>query len=105
MLILHQFLKNVIRRTVTYCRSISTFSNFSKVFEILIYTQVNSFLESELSKCLADFLKNHNTSNAFLKIIELWCSVLNKGDKVKAVAMDLSKAFDRLNRRLILREL
>ena len=41
--------------------SISTFSNFSKTFEKLIYTQINSCMESKFLKYLASFRKNYNT--------------------------------------------
>ena len=39
----------------TYYRPIMTLSNFSNVFEKMIYAQVNSFMESKLSKYLAGF--------------------------------------------------
>ena len=38
---------------------ISTLSNFSKIFEKLIYSQVNSYMEPKLSKYLAGFRRNH----------------------------------------------
>ena len=42
-----------------------TFSNSSKVFEKLIFTQINCFMEPKLSKYLARFRKSHNTRHAF----------------------------------------
>ena len=47
-------------------------------------------MEPRLSKYLAGIRKNHNTQHAFLKMM------LNKGNKVGAIAMDLSKAFNKL---------
>ena len=35
-------------------------------------------------------------------MIETWRAVLNKGNKVGAIVMDLSKAFDTLNHNLLL---
>ena len=81
---------------------ISTLSNFSKVFEKLIYNQINSFMEPKLSKYLAGFRKNHNTQHALLKMIQTCRSMLNKGAKVGAIVMNLSKAFDTLNLNLLL---
>ena len=37
------------------CRPIGTLSNFSKIFEKLIYNQINSYMEPKLFKCLAGF--------------------------------------------------
>ena len=78
-------------------RPISTLSNFSKIFEKLIYSQVNSYMEPKLSKYLAGFRRNHNTQHALLRMIESWRALQNKGQKVGAIIMDLSKAFDTLN--------
>ena len=86
----------------TNYRPISTLSNFSKVFEKMIYAQINSFMEPKLSKFLAGFRAKHNTQHALLKMIETWRAMLNKGNKVGAIIMDLSKAFDTLNHNLLL---
>ena len=96
MLILHQFSKKVIRRTdKTNYRPISTFSNFSKVFEKMIYAQISSFMEPKLSKYLAGLRAKHNTHHALLKMVETWRAMLNKGNKVEAIIMDLSKYLTR----------
>ena len=86
----------------TNYRPISTLSNFSKVFEKMIYAQINSFMEPKLSKFLAGFRAKRNTQHALLKMIETWRAILNKGNKVGAIIMDLSKAFDTLNHNLLL---
>ena len=78
-------------------RPISTLSNFSHVFEKLIYTQINSFMQPKLSKHLAGFRKNHNTQHVLLKMNKTWRSTLNKSNKVGAIVMDLLNAFDMLN--------
>ena len=48
------------------------------------------------------FRAKHNTQHALLKMIETWGAMLNKGNKVGAIKMDLSKAFDTLNHNLLL---
>ena len=75
-------------------RPISTFSNFSEVFQKSIYTQINSFMEPKLSRYPVDFRKNHNTQHALVKMIEIWDSMLNKYNKVGATVTNLSKSFD-----------
>ena len=53
-------------------RRISTLSNFSEIFEKLIYSQVNSYIEPKLSKYLAGFRGNHNTQHALLRMTVSW---------------------------------
>ena len=52
------------------CRSISTLSNFSKLYEKLIYSQGKSYMEPKRSKYLAGFCRNHNTQHPLLRKIE-----------------------------------
>ena len=58
-------------------------------------------MEPELSKYLAGLLAKHNTQHALLKMIETWLAMLNKGKKLGAIVVDLSKAFDMLNHNLL----
>ena len=51
-------------------------------------------MEPKLSKYLPGFRAKHNIQHALLKMIETWRAMLNKGNKVGAIIMDLSKAFD-----------
>ena len=86
-------------------RPISTLPNFLKIFEKVVYNQVSSFVKPKLSKYLVIFHRNHDTQYALLRMIETWCAILNKGPKVGAIIMDLSKAFDTLSHKLILKKL
>ena len=58
-------------------RPISTLSNFSKIFEKLIYNQIFEFMNPKLSKYITGIRKNHKTQHALLKVIETWRSKLN----------------------------
>ena len=71
----------------------------------MIYTQINSLMETKLSKYLAGFRAKYITQHAHLKMIETWRGMLNKGNKVGAIIMDLYKAFDTLNHNLLLYKL
>ena len=86
-------------------RPISTLSNFAKLFESIIYSQLNDYMENKFSKYLTGFRKNHNTQNSLLRTIESWKAKLNNGSKVGVIIMDLSKAFDGLNQDLLLAKL
>ena len=55
---------------MTNYRPVSTLSNLSKVFEKLIYSQINTYMSDKFSKYLTGFCKNHNTQHALLKMTE-----------------------------------
>ena len=87
-------------------RPVNTLSNQSKVFEKLIYPQINTYMIDKFSKYLTGFRKNHNTQHALLNMIENWKSNLNKGNIlfplfIGAIFMDLSKAFNTLDHSLL----
>ena len=85
-------------------RPISTLSNFTKLFESILFTQLNRYMQN-ISKYLTEFWKNHNMQNSLLRMIESWKVRLNNGSKVGVIIMDLSKAFDSLNHELLLAKL
>ena len=86
-------------------RSISTLSNFTKLFESILFTQLNRYMQNKFSKYLTSFRKNHNTQNSLLRMIESWKVRLSNGSKVGVIMMDLSKTFDSLNHELLLAKL
>ena len=46
---------------------ISNLSNFTKLFESILFAQLNSYMQSKFSKFLKSFRKSHNTHNSLLK--------------------------------------
>ena len=48
-------------------RPVSTLSNFSKIFEKLIYLQLNNYMQNKFSVYLTGFQKNYGTQHAVLK--------------------------------------
>ena len=64
-------------------RPLSTLSNFWKIFEKLIYTHSNSFMELRLLKYIGGFRKNHKNQHALLKMNETWGIMRNKGKKLE----------------------
>ena len=83
-------------------RPISILSHVSKIFEKLVFNQIEQYVETKFSKILTGFRKNHGTQNALIKMIELWKKALDEGNKIGAIFMDLSKVFDTLNHNLLL---
>ena len=86
-------------------RPVSTLSNLSKVFEDLIYSQINTNMKIKFFKYLIGFRKNQNTQYALLNMIENWKSNLNKRNKITATFMDLSKYFNTLDHSILIAKL
>ena len=59
-------------------------------------------MKNRFSSYLCGFRKNHKAQYSFLKIIVNWKKQLDNGEKVGVLFMDLSKAFDTINRSLLL---
>ena len=81
-------------------RPASVLSHVSKVFERIMYQQIEDFMKDKLSNLLTGFRKNHNTQHCLM--LERWKKTLHKGGYVCAIFMDLSKAFDTLNHKLLI---
>ena len=58
-------------------RPVNTLYNLSKVFEKLIYSQINTYMSDKFSKYLTGFRKSYNTQHALLNMIGNWKSNLN----------------------------
>ena len=86
-------------------RPVSLLSHMSKVFERILYNQLNDFMKDKLSNILTGFRKGHSAQHSLLIMIEKWKRALDENMKVGAIFMDLSKAFDTLNHRLLLAKL
>ena len=76
---------------------VSTLSNFSKIFEKLIYLQFNNYMQNKFSIYLTGLRKNHGTQHELLKMIEAWKTKLKMDHKVGVIYVDLSKVLDSLN--------
>ena len=59
-------------------------------------------MQNKFSIYLTGFRKNHWSQHALLKMIETWKTKLNVGQKVGVIDIDLSRAFDSLNRELLI---
>ena len=72
----------------------------SKVFQKILYNQLNDFMKDKLSNILTGFRKGHTAPHSVLIMIEKWERNLDENMKVGAIFMGLSKAFGTLNHRL-----
>ena len=70
-------------------RPVSILSHMSKVFERIIYKQIENFIKNKLSVKLCGFRKNHNTQHSLISMLEKWKVSLDKGEYVGVTFMDL----------------
>ena len=86
-------------------RPISLLPSISKVFEKIIYNQLEKFMNKKLSKHLCGFRKGYNTQHSLLYLLHKWQKCLHNRGKIGAILMDLSKAFDCLPHDLLIAKL
>ena len=58
---------------------VSILSHASKVFERIMYMQIDTFMRDKLSKLLTGFRKNHSTQHCLMSMLEMWKNTLDKG--------------------------
>ena len=86
-------------------RSVSVLPYMLKVFERIMYAQIERFIEDKLSKLFRGFTKNHSTQHCLIIMLEKWTNTLDKDAFVCVMFMDLSKAFDTKNHDLLIAKL
>ena len=88
-------------------RPISVLSFFSKVYEKIVYNHVLDFVDD--NNVLYDyqyrFRHSHSTQQAIITLIDRISKSLDKGDIAIIILLDLKKAFDTVDHRILLRKL
>ena len=82
--------------------AVSLLPRVSKVFERIIYKQINSYRENKLSKCLKGFRKSLGTQICLPPCLKNAKKAVDKTECVSVLFLDLSKAFETINHGLLL---
>ena len=64
--------------------------------------QIDTFMRDKLSKLLTGFRKNHSIQHCLMSMLKMWKIAMDEWGYVSAIFMDLSKAFDTLNHKLLI---
>ena len=88
-------------------RPVSTLPIFGKIFEKVIYSRLYGFLTSQgtLHELQFGFRKGHSTSHALNYSTHHIKQGLQRGDKVIGIFIDLSKAFDTIDHKILIHKL
>lgn len=90
----------------TNFRPVTVLPAFGKVFERIIHSQMMEYFEPIFYKYMFAYRKFHGCPNYALLVLTERCKEeIDKHNKIGAVTMDLSKAFDCLPHELILEKL
>ena len=77
---------------------VSVLPAISELFEKVLFDQLYASFTPILSWNMSGFLKRHSCATALIKLTDDWRSALNEKKDMGAIAIDLSKAFDCLQK-------
>ena len=86
-------------------RPISVIPTFSKIFEKLVYNRLLNYLTrySVLYQHQYGFRSNHSTSMAVLEMVDKITEAIDNNKFSLGIFIDLSKAFDTLDHKILLK--
>ena len=102
--IVPHFKKDSQLKKVNY-RPLTILLSLSKIFEHILHQQLADHFENIFHKYMFGYRKYHGCPTALLSLTEQWKEDLDKHNIIGTIAIDLSKAFDRLSHDLILEKL
>ena len=86
-------------------RPASILPHLSKIYERIIYKQIENSMDPKFSPYVCVFRKSFDSQYALFKMKETWKQHHGKGNQVGVLLMGLPKAFATMNRSLFLAKL
>ena len=86
-------------------RPVSILPSVSKIFETIMYNQIEKYMNQHLSEYLCGLRKGYNTQYCLTVTIEQWKKAVDKHNIAGGLLTDLSKAVDCLNHALLIAKL
>ena len=86
-------------------RPVSLLSVFSKVYEKVLKESLVSGMNEYASNYISAYRANYSTQHVLIRLLEEWREHLDNDEKVGAVLMDLSKAFNCIPHNLLIAKL
>ena len=83
-------------------RPINILSLLSKIFEKIMFDQSYIYMNNILNKLLCVFHKPYSTQNTIFQLLQAWQKELDNSGFIRALLMDLSKAYDCLPHDLLI---
>ena len=92
---------------MTNYRPISILPVFSKLLERIVYNRVYNYITEQklLFPKQFEFQSNHSTEHAIVEFVDNILKSFDKGDMTLGVFIDLSKAFDTVDHKILLQKL
>jgi hypothetical protein len=91
----------------SHLRPINMLPIYEKILEIAVHKQISQYFETNelLYKYQSGFRKNMSTEDALQLVISNWRNYLNNKNIVGAVMLDLKRAFETIDRKILLDKL
>jgi len=88
-------------------RPINKLPTYEKTLEIIVHRQLVDYLESNklLNECQSGFREKHSCETALQWTVSEWKKKIGRGKIVGVVFLDLRRAFELVNRKVLLRKL
>jgi len=93
------------RLTESDLRPISLLPVLSKTLKYFVRQWILNKLEATFHPNQFGCLKKRSTTHALVSVLHLWQSALDRGESVRALFVDFSKVFDRVNHNILLHKL
>ena len=86
-------------------RPVSILNCFSKNYEKVLLEAFKPFIDTFLSEYIVTYREHYSSNHVLIRLIENWKKALDEKFFVRAVLMDLSKAFDCIPHELLIAKL